>query len=125
MPQLVQQPEVVDRLLALMEKQPALRDQISCIKVRVEGNGNADGLPEIVIYTGDEQFSQVLNQLVAEFSDIRGSGIVPRYNQEVANGLIYYAQSGGDLKANLRANLGTGVLKKVFDPKRNFAELRV
>lgn len=125
-PQLEQEPMVVDRLLSLLEQQPQLRDGIDAIKVRVIGNGQPepDGhhLPEVVIYTNNSFQACLLKFLQQEFCDLTGNGLTPRFNQEVANQLIYVAQSGGDLKQWLSQE---GLLDKLFDKETNYANLRV
>lgn len=122
MPKLEDQPMVLDRLLSLLEQKPELRDKIRPMKVRVRNNGQADSLPELVIYTSSQHYREILACLQQEFSDLKGLNRTPRYNQEVANGLIYFAQSGGDLKNEL---LDMNVLSKIFDPQSDHAKLRV
>jgi len=125
-PQVKDEPMVVDRLLTALDKNPHLRDGIQAIKVRIIGNGtyeeDGDNLPEMVIYTTSESKTELVSTILNEFVDLRGNGITPRFNQEVANRLVYVAQSGGDLKNNLAS---MGVLDKFFDASKNYSELRV
>ena len=122
MPNAIDTPMVVDRLLQLLEDQPEYRDLIQAIKVRTKGSNSKDDLPEIVIYSDDENLQKLLFLLQSEFCDLQGDSRTPRFNQEVANGLIYYAQSGGDLKEKLDQ---LGVLDKLFNKNLGHAQLRV
>lgn len=122
MPDTQDQPMVLDRILELISQNPTLKDKIQAIKVREVGNNSPDNLPEFVIYTTDESLTELLKILMEEFSDLVGTGRVPRFNDEVLNKLIYVAQSGGDLKNSLDQ---MGVLDKFFDKNANYAKLRI
>jgi hypothetical protein len=125
-PQVKDEPMAVDRLLTLLDKNPHLRDKIQAIKVRVIGNGTSEddgnNLPEMVIYTNSKSKTELVSAFLDEFVDLRGNGLTPRFNQEVANHFVYVAQSGGDLKNSLSS---MGVLDKFFDASKNYSELRV
>lgn len=126
MPQTEDELAVVEQLLTLLssEKGLAIRDSIGAIKVRLVGNNanSQDRLPEIVIYTQDITANQVVALIEQEFSQMRGTGRAPRYNREVSNGLVYFAQSGGDLKDKLAQ---FGLLQKFFEKGGDFAQLRI
>lgn len=126
MPQTQDELLVVEQLLTLLssEKGSAIRDSIGAIKVRLVGNNasSQDRLPEVVIYTQDVTANQVVALIQQEFSQMRGTGRKPRYNKEISNGLVYFAQSGGDLKDQLDQ---LGLLQKFFDKGGDFAQLRV
>lgn len=127
MPRVNQEPLVVARLLALLQRRSDLRDRVQPIKVRIVGNGKNDGgeiLPEVVLYTTKDSYPIIVAALMQEFQDIQGTNRIPRFNEPVKseNGLIYVAQSGGDFKNQLAQ---MGLLNKIFDQQSNHARLRV
>lgn len=121
MPQTKDEPMVMDRLLTMLERNPRFRDVVDAIKMRVVGNNKPDAYPELVLYTDKQNFNQILSALQTEFGELKGTGRQPRFNQEVANGLIYVAQSGGDLKEFLADK---GVIDKFFDRNSGYAQMR-
>lgn len=123
MPKTEEELKVMSMVFELLKNNPPLRDLIDCMKLRVvDNNSSSDQLPEVVIYTNDTSASVLIKALLQELGFLTGTGKVPRYNQEVSNGLIYMAQSGGDLKETLREK---GLLDKIFDVASGYAVLRV
>ncbi len=125
MPTLIQQPKTLDMLFTLLEKQPELRDYIVPMKVRNLDNGVQDEFPEFVLYTTRDKAQVVVNALQQHFFGETGQGRVPRYNEAVpgTNGFIYLAESGGDLKNDLRG-IKPELLNKLFDQGGNHAHIR-
>ncbi|MGE0207014.1 MAG: hypothetical protein AB7R69_04150 [Candidatus Babeliales bacterium] len=98
---------MVEELLKLIAKNKELQDLIIRFKVRSEyektkeeqKKGKEHILPRIVMYPigGKAHAQKVLNAVYANFKDIPGIDITPRYNAKVTS-LIYAAQGDADFK---------------------------
>lgn len=127
MPNVTDKYMAMDRLLTLCKQIPSLRDHINAIKMSIPDQtqpytANLYG-PEVVIYTNDKAEQMVLGAIIQEFAGLEGTHHCPRMNQEVADGFIYRAQSGGDLKGVLQVH-SFELLGKIFDIETNYATIK-
>ena len=95
-------PFILNKLFEAMEGDEELKDSVAQLKVINDDKKIRDEImPSIVIYAqlGKEYAQTVLDKLsqYLEGCEALGADQTPRFNQKV-NGLIYYAQSGGDWK---------------------------
>lgn len=99
---------VLAALLGVFVKDESLCQLIYRIKVQISPNQAAEGeiMPRIVIYPalGKDNAQKVLDKILEIFSEYEldkiGLDLLPRYNTKI-NNLVYYSQSGGDVKKGL------------------------
>lgn len=134
-------PQMIDRLFMAIKFDPYLRNNISNLKVARTSNEQANAeLPEseqefiadVVVYPrrgGTVQESAYMtNVLIARlqkhFADYDTAEAdaqeIPRYNLKLSH-VLFLAQSGGDLKNNLRE---LGLLDRYFDRSKQYAVMR-
>ncbi len=129
-------PTVVDRLLMAVRMDPYLRNNISALKIARTSNQEekyANGvIPNIVIYPrrrNTPQESQEVVQLLTQrlgrhLADLdtpeANAHEIPRFNLQMTP-VIFLAQSGGDLKENLK---DLGLLDRYFDASKNYGVVR-
>lgn len=118
-------PFAVEQLGQLFDQDPEAVGLMDYFKVSTQPHRTGGtGSPHIVIYPypGREPARKLLPKVMQHFAQLDhiGTGEIPRYNVKVTE-LIYFAQSGGDLKSALSQ---LGLLGKFFDRRINFAFLQ-
>ena len=120
----------IGRLIALLKDNPQLQQSVHAIKFYTGLHDNMGHyeivnmlrvgttntyLPLVVIYaaTGKNNAQYVLNTMYEQFTDMKGLGLVPRYNVKFTD-FLYALQGNGDDRNDLVWR------HKHFDPSFNY-----